>query len=202
MDHINLIPNLTIRENLGLPLIFIGMEPHQRNKIIEQALSEYRLTTTARKFFRYLTEEEQATILRLRDSFSECYPSYDRFRTILHANNGVNLGLSLLQFEIFTNIAHDLVEASVQIAAEHFTSAAATLDTAIERVALRVALGAHYMNPSLRVMDIALLVIRNYRNVLKYREKMDVGILQIAKKRAIPNLKALAASFIEMRAQR
>ncbi len=202
MDHITLISNLTIRENLSLPLIFVGMDLVRRNEIIEQALRDYQLTTTTQQFFRYLTEEEQGQILQLRNVLSESYPSYDRFRTILDANNNADLGLGLLQHEIFTNIAHDLMEASVQIAAERFSLAVAALDTAIERTALRVALGVYYANPSLRVMDIALLVIRNYRNILKYHQKVDVDILETAKKRAVPNLKALADSFLEMRTQR
>ncbi|UCH37732.1 MAG: hypothetical protein JSV76_00700 [Candidatus Bathyarchaeota archaeon] len=202
MDHITLISNLTIRENLSLPLIFVGMDLVRRNEIIEQALCDYQLTTTTQKFFRYLTEEEQGQVLQLRNVLSESYPSYDRFRTLLDANNNADLGLRLLQHELFTNIARDLMEASVQIAAERFSLAVAALDSAIERTALRVALGVYYVNPSLRVMDIALLVIRNYRNILKYHEKVDVDILETAKKRAVPNLKALADSFLEMRTQR
>jgi hypothetical protein len=201
LREINLIPNLTLRENLCLPLIFIGIETSRRNEMIEQALTDYRLTTSAQKFFRYLTDEEQEKALQMRSSFSQRYPGYDRFKTILREKEGVDLGLNLLQYEFFTNIAHDLMVASSQVALEKFPMAVDALDTAIERLAFRVALGTFYTHPSLRVMDIALLVIRNYRDILKYREKIDVEILQMAKKRAISNLNALAVSFIEMRAQ-
>lgn len=201
LSEIKFVSNLTVKENLCLPLIFTAIEKHRRDEIIRKELAEHNLKAAANKFNRYLTEEERNKVSTLKHNLWKRYPEYTIFLKKLKENKGFDRILPLLQYEVFTNIARDLKDASEMLNKEEHDDAIEALDDAIERLALRIALDYFYVLPSLRVMEIAILVIRNYRDVIKYKEKVEGKILKQEKGQIISQIKHLSDSFIEMRSR-
>jgi len=199
LSEVKYVPSLTIKENLYLPLVFAAIEKDMRDEIIGEALAEHDLKAIANKFHRYLTEEEREKVSTLKLNLWKRYPEYNIFLNVLKEKKGLDLVLPLIQYEVFTNIAKNLKIASERISREEFDDAVKAIEKAIERLALRVSLGHFYVLPSLRAMEISILVIRNYRDILKHKEKVEGKFLEIEKGQAISHLKHLADSFIEMR---
>lgn len=201
LSKIKFVSSLTIRENLCVPLIFAALEKYRRDEIISKVLAEHNLKAAAKKFHRYLTEEERYKVSILKHSLWRRYPEYSIFLKVLKEKKDLDGILPLLQYEIFTNIARDLKAASEWLSKEERDDAVEALDDAVERLALRIALGHFYVLPSLRAMEIAILVIRNYRDVIKYKEKVEGEILKIEEGQVISQIKHLSYSFIEMRSR-
>lgn len=183
---------------MSLPLIFNAVEKKIRDAKISKLLSEHDLTNTADKYPRYLTPEESGRASSLRREIGTAYPDLERFLKALDEDREARSCLPLIQHELFTSASNNLKFAAKAVRATDFDRAAYLLEDAIDRLVLRTALAPFYEVPSARVLEVALLVVRNYRDLLKYRTKMNEAILKEAEKKITPHLNAIAESFSEI----
>lgn len=193
-----LFPNLTLRENLSLPLTFKAIEKKIRDEIIDKALLEQGLMEVANKFDRYLTEDEKKKALSLHTRFWKTYPELGQFLKLLEKRRDARLCLSLIQHEIFRNISKDLRTVVKEIKDKDLDGAVYLLEETVDKLALKIAFASFHETPGVRVIEVLLLVTRNYRDLLKYRAKVDKTFVEKTKKRTIMNLKSLADSFEEL----
>jgi len=193
-----LFPNLTLQENLSLPLIFRPIEKKIRDEMIDKALLEEGLMAVANKFGRYLTENEKKKALSLHTQFWKTYPELGKFLNILEKRRDSRLCLPLIQHEIFRNISKDLRTVVKEIKDKDLDGAVHLLEEAVDKLTLRTALARFYETPSVRVIEVLLLVLRNYRDLFKYRAKMNEKFLEETEERTIMDLKSLADSFEEL----
>lgn len=190
--------NLTVRENLSLPLVFKAVEKNVRDEIVDKALFEQGLVEAANKFYRYLTEDEEKKVLIVHSHFWKIFPELEEFLNLLDNNGNARFCLPLIQHEIFMNISKDLRIVAQYFGEKDFDSAVRLLEESVDKLALRMILASFYENPSVRVMEVLLLVIRNYRDLFKYRDKMNSELLGESEERMMMDLKSLAGSFEEL----
>ncbi|MFQ6075638.1 MAG: hypothetical protein ACE5Z5_05845 [Candidatus Bathyarchaeia archaeon] len=198
MHEEEFIPSITVRENLSLPLVFRAIDKEIRDEKIAGMLSERSLTGVADKYPRYLTPEEYGKVSGLRKELWEAHPQLGRFLKALEKDEDARACLPLLQHGLFATMSNELRRAVEAIGAEDFDRAAHVLSEVIDVLALRAALTPLFEVPSLRVLEVSLLVVRSYYNILKYRTKVNKALLREADKRVVPHLRALAESFSEI----
>lgn len=193
-----LIPSITVRENLSIPLIFGAIDKEIRDEKIAGILSEHDLTGAAEKYPRYLTSEERERVYGLLKGLWEAHPQLDQFLDVAGRDEEARTCLPILQQGLFAIMSNGLRRAIESIGAEDLDGAAHSLGEVIDALALRIALTPLYEVPSLRVLEVSLLVVRSYHNILKYRTKVNKALLREADKRVVPHLRALAESFYEI----
>lgn len=79
-----------------------------------------------------------------------------------------------------------------------YNSAVNLLEDSVDRLALRMVFASFIEFPSVRVLEVLLLVMRNYRDLFKYRDRVSDGLLAKSRQRIKIDLESLADSFEEL----
>ncbi len=198
LEEETLIPSLTVRENLSTPLTFKAIDKHVRDETIERLLSDRGLKEVLNKFPRYLSPEEHRKVSSLRKNVDEIYPEFEQFIEATRENEKVRACLPLIQHGLFTEMSDSLRHAIVAIKAKEYDGAVDMLESVLDWLALRITLASLYEVPSLRVLEVSLLVVRSYHDLFRYRTKVNETMLKEADRKVIPHLEALAESFSEI----
>ncbi|MDQ1280287.1 MAG: hypothetical protein QG670_1550 [Thermoproteota archaeon] len=193
-----LYSNLTVRENLSLPLVFKGVEKATRDEAVDKALYERRLTGVANKFPRYLSEDEEKPVLEINTRFWCDFPELESFLESLVNDKSFRTCLSLFQREMFLNVSKDLGNIVTDFEEKDYEGAIRLLEESVDRLALRMVFAPFIEFPSVRVLEVLLLVMRNYRDLFKYKDKVDGGVLVESWQRIKVDLESLADSFKEL----
>lgn len=192
------VPELTLKENLMLPMTFMAVDEQVKDSNIHKILEENCLLDDANKYPRFLDDAELEKAMHLFDEVHAQYPDLETFLNLLQENEEARSCLLFIQHELFMNIVNDLGKTSDYIINNNYDEATKFLGRVIDRLSLRFTLGRMYDVPSLRILEVSLLVIKNYYNLLKYREKANKDLFEAMKKSAATHLNALMDSFIEI----
>lgn len=192
------VSELTLKENLMLPMTFMAVDDEVKDLYLQKILGESGLLESANKYLRFLDEEESKKALNLIDYVHSRYPNLEAFLKALRENAETRSCLPFIQHELFMNIANDLEKASIFIKDRNYNEATKFLGRVIDRLTLRFALSHVYDAPSPRILEVSLLVIKNFYNLLKYKEKANSGIFEAFENAAVIHLNALTDSFVEI----
>jgi len=191
------ISELTVRENLRIPLTFAGILKQTRDQIVDVTLDSYGLTESAETYPQHLDKKQRKALLKAYEDIASHYPNYDAFLKLLNTNEKARSGLLIVHHELFVNIAYNLREATAAIKREDYDGAVLALSKAIDRLALRIALGTYIDIPSPRILHVLIMTIRTYYDVLRLRAKMDKNFVKKTVTKAVKQLDTLATAFVE-----
>jgi len=193
-----LIQTATIRENLSLPLVFKSIDKTIRDNIIEDLLDIKGLSMIIEKHPSYLSDDEYNTILDIRNDLSSKHSNLDIFLKLLNTNKEARSCLQLIQGEIFADISSTLTVAANQLERNQINQVVNALEDVLDKLALRVLLSTYMPIPSQRVLEVSQLVVRNYRDILKYKNKLSSRVKKKVETEIVKHLNALADSFSEI----
>jgi len=191
------IPELTVKENLMIPLTFAGILKATRDRIVNVILESHDLTEWTETYPQRLGKKQQNALLKAYKDVSSHYPSYEVFLRLLDTRPDLGNCLFIIHHELFVNIAHNLMEATAAINKKDYGKAAGALSKAVDRLALRIALSPYIDIPSRRVLQVLVMTIRTYYDVLRLRKKVDQEFLKKTVKKATAQFGTLADAFIE-----
>ena len=191
------IQELTVKENLMIPLTFVGILKATRDKLLNIILESHDLTEWAETYPQRLGEKQQKALLKAYEDVVAHYPNYEGFLRLLDTRRELRNYLLIVHHELFVNIAHNLRDATAAINKKDYEKAAAALSKAVDRLALRIALSPYIDIPSRRVLQVLIMTLRTYYDVLRLREKVDKEFLKKTVKKAATQLTTLADAFIE-----
>jgi hypothetical protein len=192
------VPELTLKENLMLPMTFMAVDEQVRESNIHKILEKNGLLEDANKYPRFLDGVESEKAMSLFNEVHTQYPNLETFLNLLKENAEAKSCLLFIQHELFMNIVNDLEKASEHITNNNYDKATRSLGKVVDRLSLRFTLGQIYDVPSVRILEVPLLVIKNYYNLLRYGEKANKDLFEAMKKSAAAHLNALMDSFIEI----
>lgn len=191
------IPELTVRENLTIPLTFLGIDKQSRDKMVGIILESHGLMGVAEVYPRFLEQRKERALRKAYKDLSSHYPNFEEFHALLKEKAEVRNCLFLVHHELFRNIARNLRSSAVAIKNRDYDSAVRALGSALDRLALRMAFSEFIDIPNRRVLDVLMTTIRTYYDVLRLREKVSRKTFQQTVKRAVGQLSALADAFDE-----
>lgn len=180
-----------------IPLTFVGILKATRDKILNVILESHDLTEWAETYPPRLGKKQQKAFLKAYDDAAFHYPNYDEFLRLLETRPEWGNCLLIVHHELFLNIAHNLRDAAAAINEENYEEAAGALSKAVDRLALRIALSPYIDIPSRRVLQVLIMTIRTYYDVLRLRRKVDKEFLKKMVKKATTQFGKLADAFIE-----
>ena len=193
-----LIQTATIRENLSLPLVFKSIDKTIRDNIIEVLLDSKGLSMIIEKHPSYLSDDEYNKILDIKNDLSSKHSNLDIFLRLLSTNIAARSCLPLIQGEIFADISSTLRVAASQLERNQINQVVDALEDVLDKLALRLLLSTYVPIPSKRVLEVSQLVIRNYRDILKYKHKLSSRVKNKVGNEIVKHLNALADSFSEI----
>lgn len=193
-----LIQSATIRENLSLPLVFKSIDKAIRDNVIEALLDDRDLSKIIEKHPRYLTEKEYNNILDIKTELSSNHSNLEIFLKLLKTSKEARSCLPLIQGEIFADISSSLRVAGSQLERNQFNQVVDALEDVLDKLALRILLSVYIPIPGKRVLEVSQLVVRNYRDVLKYEDKLSSRVKKKIESEIVKHLHALADSFSEI----
>ena len=191
------VQELTVKENLMIPLTFIGILKATRDKVLGVILESHDLIGWAETYPQRLGKEQQNALLRAYNEVASHYPNYEEFLRLLGTRAELGNCLFIVHHELFLNIAHNLRDAAAAISKRDYGEAAGALSKAVDRLALRIALSPYIDIPSRRVLQVLIMTIRTYYDVLRLRKKVDKEFLKKMVKKATTQFGTLADAFIE-----
>ena len=198
MTDNELIQTATIRENLSLPLVFKSIDKSIRDNVIETLLDSKGLSLIIEKHPRYLSDDEYNKILDIKKELSSKHSNLEIFLKLLETSREARSCLPLIQGEIFADISSTLRVAASQLERNQITQVVDELEDVLDKLALRILLSTYIPIPGKRVLEVSQLVIRNYRDILKYKNKVSVQVKNKVEKEIVKHLHALSDSFSEI----
>ncbi len=193
-----LIQTATIRENLSLPLVFKSIDKTIRDNIIEALLDGKGLSMIIEKHPSYLSDDEYNNILVIKNDLSSKHSNLDIFLKLLKTNKEARSCLPLIQGEIFADISSNLRVAASQLERNQINQVVDALEDVLDKLALRLLLSTYMQIPGKRVLEVSQLVVRNYRDILKYKNKLSSRVKKKVENEIVKHLYALADSFSEI----
>lgn len=191
------IYNLTVKENLSIPLVFIGVEEEVRDKIVRSALVSCGVDGLIDKFPHDLSEDQLCKVKEIQEKLTLQYPDLNNFIRLMKKKEA-RVCIPLIQQELFMNMSQALRLAVADIKEKKYDGVAKFLRRVIDRLALRISLSSVIDIPSQRILDVLILVVRQYSDFFRLREKVKKKDLLKMEKRSILDLISLAESFEEI----
>lgn len=198
MSTNELIQTATIRENLSLPLVFKAIDKAIRDNTVETLLDDKGLSLIIEKHPRYLSDDEYNNILDIKKELSSKHSNLDIFLKLLKTSKEARSCLPLIQGEIFADISSTLRVAASQLERNQIDQVVDELEDVLDKLALRILLSTYMPIPGKRVLEVSQLVVRNYRDILKYKNKVSTLVKKKVESEIVNHLQALADSFSEI----
>ena len=198
MTDSELIQTATIRENLSLSLVFKSIDKSIRDNTIETLLDDKGLSLIIEKHPRYLSDDEYNKILDIKKELSSKHSNLDTFLKLLETSNEARSCLPLIQGVMFADISSTLRVAASQLEGNQIDQVVDKLEDVLDKLALRILLSTYIPIPSKRVLEVTQLVIRNYRDILKYKNKVSIQVKNKVEREIVKHLHALSDSFSEI----